>query len=193
MVRASGYGPVRILVPMVCCREEMVASRALLKRVVADLRREGHEIAEQVPLGAMIEVPSAAIALPGFISLTDFLSIGTNDLVQYLLAVDRTNESLGDLYTPLHPALVRLLNSVIRLAHKRGKPIAVCGEMAADPTFVPILLALGLGEFSMHPATLLEVRRAVRACDLGRLRAQLPAMLRARDRAALMSWLSASS
>ena len=193
MVRASGYGPVRILVPMVCCREEMVASRALLKRVVADLRREGHEIAEQVPLGAMIEVPSAAIALPGFIGLTDFLSIGTNDLVQYLLAVDRTNESLGDLYTPLHPALVRLLNSVIRLAHKRGKPIAVCGEMAADPTFVPILLALGLGEFSMHPATLLEVRRAVRACDLGRLRAQLPALLRARDRAALMSWLSASS
>ena len=193
MVRASGYGPVRILVPMVCCREEMVASRALLKRVVADLRREGHEIAEQVPLGAMIEVPSAAIALPGFIGLTDFLSIGTNDLVQYLLAVDRTNESLGDLYTPLHPALVRLLNSVNRLAHKRGKPIAVCGEMAADPTFVPILLALGLGEFSMHPATLLEVRRAVRACDLGRLRAQLPAMLRARDRAALMSWLSASS
>jgi len=193
MVRASGYGPVRILVPMVCCREEMVASRALLKRVVADLRREGHEIAEQVPLGAMIEVPSAAIALPGFIGLTDFLSIGTNDLVQYLLAVDRTNEALGDLYTPLHPALVRLLNSVIRLAHKRGKPIAVCGEMAADPTFVPILLALGLGEFSMHPATLLEVRRAVRACDLGRLRAQLPAMLRARDRAALMSWLSASS
>ena len=193
MVRASGYGPVRILVPMVCCREEMVASRALLKRVIADLRREGHEIAEQVPLGAMIEVPSAAIALPGFIGLTDFLSIGTNDLVQYLLAVDRTNESLGDLYTPLHPALVRLLNSVIRLAHKRGKPIAVCGEMAADPTFVPILLALGLGEFSMHPATLLEVRRAVRACDLGRLRAQLPAMLRARDRAALMSWLSASS
>jgi len=193
MVRASGYGPVRILVPMVCCREEMVASRALLKRVVADLLREGHEIAEQVPLGAMIEVPSAAIALPGFIGLTDFLSIGTNDLVQYLLAVDRTNEALGDLYTPLHPALVRLLNSVIRLAHKRGKPIAVCGEMAADPTFVPILLALGLGEFSMHPATLLEVRRAVRACDLGRLRAQLPAMLRARDRAALMSWLSASS
>ena len=145
MVRASGYGPVRILVPMVCCREEMVAARALLKRVIADLRREGHEIAEQVPLGAMIEVPSAAIALPGFIGLTDFLSIGTNDLVQYLLAVDRNNESLGDLYTPLHPAVVRLLHSVIALADKRGKPIAVCGEMAADPTFVPILLALGLG------------------------------------------------
>jgi len=193
MVRASGYGPVRILVPMVCCREEMVAARALLKRVIADLRREGHEIAEQVPLGAMIEVPSAAIALPGFIGLTDFLSIGTNDLVQYLLAVDRTNESLGDLYTPLHPAVVRLLHSVISLANKRGKPIAVCGEMAADPMFVPILLALGLGEFSMHPATLLEVRRAIRGCELGSLRARLPAMLRARDRAALTSWLNASS
>jgi phosphotransferase system enzyme I (PtsI) len=193
MVRASGYGPVRILVPMVCCREELVAARALLGRVIADLRREGHAIAERIPLGTMIEVPSAAIALPGFISLTDFLSIGTNDLVQYLLAVDRNNESLGELYTPLHPAVMRLLHSVITLANRRGKPVAVCGEMAADPAFVPLLLALGLGEFSMHPGTLLEVRRAIRGCDLGRLRARRPAMLRARDRAALESWLAASA
>ena len=191
IVRASGYGPVRILVPMVCCREEMVAVRALLARVIVDLRREGHEIAEHIPLGAMIEVPSAAIALPGFIGLADFLSIGTNDLVQYLLAIDRNNESLGELYTPLHPAVVRLLHSVITLAGKRRKPVAVCGEMAADPAFVPILLSLGLGEFSMHPATLLEVRRAVRGCDLSRLRARAPALLRATDRAAIEKWMAA--
>jgi len=191
MVRASGYGPVRILVPMVCCREEMVAVRALLARVVADLRREGHEIAEQVPLGAMIEVPSAAIALPGFIGLADFLSIGTNDLTQYLLAIDRNNESLGELYTPLHPAVLRLLHSVITLANKQRKPIAVCGEMAADPAFVPILLSMGLGEFSMHPATMLEVRRAVRSCDLSRLRARAPALLRATDRAGIEKWMAA--
>ncbi|MFL6593641.1 MAG: phosphoenolpyruvate--protein phosphotransferase [Luteimonas sp.] len=192
MVRASGYGPVRILVPMVCCREEVVAVRALLARVVADLRREGHEIAEQVPLGAMIEVPSAAIALPGFIGLTDFLSIGTNDLTQYLLAIDRNNESLGELYTPLHPAVVRLLHSVISLANKQRKPIAVCGEMAADPAFVPILLSMGLGELSMHPATMLEVRRAVRSCDLSRLRARAPALLRATDRAGIEKWMAAA-
>jgi len=193
MVRASGYGPVRILVPMVCCREEMVAVRALLARVVADLRREGHEIAEHVPLGAMIEVPSAAIALPGFIGLADFLSIGTNDLTQYLLAIDRNNESLGELYTPLHPAVLRLLHSVITLANKQRKPIAVCGEMAADPAFVPILLSMGLGEFSMHPATMLEVRRAVRNCDLSRLRARAPALLRATDRAGIEKWMAAAA
>jgi phosphoenolpyruvate-protein phosphotransferase (PTS system enzyme I) len=189
MVRASGYGPIRILVPMVCCREEMVAVRALLARVYAQVRSEGHEVAENIPLGAMIEVPSAAIALPTFIDTTDFLSIGTNDLVQYLLAVDRNNESLGQLYTPLHPAVLRLLRSVIMLANKRGKPVAVCGEMAADAMFVPLLLALGLGEFSLHPATLLEVRRAIRACDLGALRARAPALMRARDRKEILAWL----
>jgi phosphotransferase system enzyme I (PtsI) len=189
MVRASGYGPVRVLVPMVCCREEMIAVRGLLARVIADLRREGHEIAESIPLGAMIEVPAAALALPGFIDLTDFLSIGTNDLVQYLLAVDRNNEQLGDLYTPLHPAVLQLLQSVIALAGKRGKPVAVCGEMAADPLFAPVLLALGLVEFSMHPGTLLEVRQAIRNCDLASLRAASRALLRARDRTEIQRWL----
>ena len=189
IVRASGYGPVRILVPMVSSREEIVAVRALLKRVLREVRREGHPVAEQIPLGAMIEVPAAAIALPGFIAAVDFLSIGTNDLVQYLLAADRNNEALGELYSPLHPALLRLLHSVIRTARARGKPAAVCGEMAGDPALVPLLLALGLEEFSLHPATLLEVRRAVRDCDLTALRATAPTLLRARDRAAIERWL----
>jgi phosphotransferase system enzyme I (PtsI) len=192
IVRASGYGPVRVLVPMVSCREEMVTVRALLKRVIGNLLHEGHELAEHIPLGAMIEVPSAAIALPGFIDTVDFLSIGTNDLVQYLLAADRNNEALGELYTPLHPAVLQLLHSVIAIANKRGKPIAVCGEMAADPLFAPLLLALGLCEFSLHPATLLEVRQAIRGCDLGALRARAPALLRARDRAGIEKWMMAA-
>ena len=192
MVRASGYGPVRVLVPMVCCREEMVAVRSLLKRVIADLRREGHELADDIPLGTMIEVPAAAIALPGFIGLADFLSIGTNDLVQDLLAVDRNNEALGELYTPLHPAVVRLLHSVIALANKRGVPVSVCGEMASEPLFVPLLLGLGLGELSMHPGMLLEVRRAIRDCDLSVLRSRAPALLRARDRKDIERWLDLS-
>lgn len=193
IVRASGYGPVRVLVPMVSAREEMVAVAALLKRVRRDLVSEGHEIAENIPLGAMIEVPAAAISLPNFVDAVDFLSIGTNDLVQYLLAADRNNEALGELYTPLHPALLRLLESIIRIARRRGKPVAVCGEMAGDATFAPLLLALGLEEFSLHPGTLLQLRRAIRACDLGVLRSRAPALLRARDRAGIEKWLQANT
>lgn len=193
IVRASGYGPVRVLVPMVSSREEVVAVAQLLKRVQRELRSEGHEIADKIPLGAMIEVPAAAIALPGFIDAVDFLSIGTNDLIQYLLAADRNNEALGELYTPLHPALLRLLESVLRIARRRRKPVAMCGEMAGDATFAPLLLALGLDEFSLHPGTLLELRRAIRACDFAALRARAPALLRARDRAGIEKWLRANT
>jgi phosphotransferase system enzyme I (PtsI) len=192
MVRASGYGPVRILLPMISTREEILAVRALLKRVTRDLRSQGHEIAESIPLGAMIEVPAAAIALSGFIADIDFISIGTNDLVQYLLAADRNNEALGALYTPLHPAMLRLLHDVIRTARRRGKPAAVCGEMAGDAALVPILLALGLDELSLHPATLLEVRRAIRACDHSALRARVAPLLRARNRDAIEKWLKSN-
>ncbi|HWI24287.1 MAG TPA: phosphoenolpyruvate--protein phosphotransferase [Lysobacter sp.] len=189
MVRASGYGPVRVLVPMVSCREEMIAVRTLLDAVTAELRAEGQEVAENVPLGAMIEVPAAAVGLPTFIDSVDFLSIGTNDLIQYLLAADRNNDALGDLYSPLHPALFRLLANVITLANRRGKPVAVCGEMAGDAHLAPLLLALGLGEFSLHPATLLELRRAIRNCDLAALRKRAPSLLRARDRAEIAAWM----
>jgi phosphotransferase system enzyme I (PtsI) len=189
IARASGYGPVRVLVPMVSGREEVLEARSRLERVLAEVRAEGHAVAERIPVGAMIEVPSAAIALPGFIGALDFISIGTNDLVQYLLAADRNNDALGELYSPLHPAVIRLLGAVVRTARERGKPVAVCGEMAADVAFVPLLLALGLEELSMHPGTLLEVRRAIRACDLGELRSRLPALARARDRAGIEAWM----
>lgn len=191
LVRASGYGPLRILVPMVCAREEIRSVRAMLDHVTRELRAAGHEVADHVPLGTMIEVPAAALALRGFIDEVDFVSIGTNDLVQYLLAADRNNEALGDLYSPLHPAVLRLVRDVIRLSHARGKPVAVCGEMAGDAMFVPLLLALGLGEFSLHPGTLLEIRRKVRQCDLSSLRRAAPALLRARDRAGILAWMKA--
>ena len=190
MLRASGYGPLRVLVPMITSREEIVAVSRLMARVARDLRREGHEIAERVPLGAMIEVPAAAIALSGFVGAVDFLSIGTNDLTQYVLAADRGNDALGDLYSPLHPAMLRLLHHVIRTGRARGKPVAVCGEMAGDATLAPLLLALGLEEFSLHPGTLLEVRRAIRAHDHATLRSAAPALLRCRDRDAIRRWLA---
>lgn len=189
ILRASGYGPMRILVPMIASREEIVAVSRRIKRITRKLRDEGHEVAENIPFGAMIEVPAAAIALPSLIGTVDFISIGTNDLVQYLLAADRGNEALGDLATPMHPAVLRLLHDTIATARARDKPVAVCGEMAGDALFVPVLLALGLEEFSLHPGTLLEVRRAIRAQDLGELRKRAPALLRARDRAAIEKWL----
>ena len=190
ILRASGYGPLRILLPMVARREDLVATRRLLRQVAATLRREGHAVADGIALGAMIEVPAAAIALPALIDLVDFISIGTNDLVQYLLAADRGNDALQELHSPLHPAVVQLLHQVLATAQANGRPAAVCGEMAGDPLFTPLLLALGLEEFSVHPGTLLEVRRELRAHDLSALRKRTPALLRARDRAGIERWLA---
>lgn len=189
IARASGYGPVRILVPMLTTREEVLAVREALDEVMAQLHAEGHAIAPQLPLGAMIEVPAAALALRSFIRDVDFLSIGTNDLVQYLLAADRNNEALAELYTALHPAVLRVLYDVVSIAARRGRPVAVCGEIAGDPAMVPVLLALGLTELSLHPATLLEVRQVIRGCDLAQLRAGSRRLLRARGRAEIEAWV----
>ncbi|HQX92486.1 MAG TPA: phosphoenolpyruvate--protein phosphotransferase [Thermomonas sp.] len=191
--RASGYGPIRILVPMLTAAEELQAVRSALYTALAELRAEGLEVAAHIPLGAMIEVPSAALALPSFIGGCDFISVGTNDLVQYLLAADRTNESLGELYSPLHPAVLRVLHDVIRTGLRRRVPVTVCGEIAADPAFVPLLLALGLTELSLHPATLLEVRQTIRNSTHAQLRAAAPSLLRARNRASILRWLNTHS
>ena len=193
LLRASAYGPLRILLPMISTREEILAVKRRLAKLAAALREQGHAMAEQVPLGAMIEVPAAAIALPTFIDQVDFLSVGTNDLVQYLLAADRNNEAVAELYSPLHPAVLNLLAQVIGTAGNHRVPLAVCGEIAGDPRMVPLLLALGLQEFSLHPSTLLEVRRAVRASNLPELRAQAPKLLAARDRRGIERWLAQAS
>jgi phosphotransferase system enzyme I (PtsI) len=190
ILRASAYGPVRILVPMICCREEMQAVVALLEAARASLLAEGAPTGPQTELGAMIEVPAAALGLPDFIDLVDFVSVGTNDLVQYLLAVDRNHESLGSLYTPRHPAMLRLLSELFTYGRRNGIPVAVCGEMAGEAANVPLLLALGLRDFSLHPSTLLEVRRAIRDADHASLRRRAHSLLRAHDRAAIEKWLS---
>ncbi|WP_282267874.1 phosphoenolpyruvate--protein phosphotransferase [Stenotrophomonas sp. PS02298] len=192
ILRASGYGPLRILVPMLTTREEIMAVRRRLSRLAAILRNDGHEVAENIPVGAMIEVPAAAIALETFIDQVDFLSIGTNDLVQYLLAADRNNDAVAELYSPLHPAVLRLLYQVIETAQRHETPVAVCGEMAGDARMTALLLALGLTEFSLHPATLLEVRRAIREVNLAELRLQAPQLLAARDRRGIERWITGS-
>jgi phosphotransferase system enzyme I (PtsI) len=185
MLRVSGYGPVRILVPMVSMREEVLAVRALLHDCARDLRTEGYEISDHVELGAMIEVPAAALALPMLIRQLDFVSVGTNDLVQYLLAADRGNDAVAALYTPLHPAVLRLLHDIIATGRKRHVPVTVCGELAGDARYTRLLLALGLLDFSMHPGTLLEVRRVIRGSDHHALRARASALLRAPDRGSI--------
>ena len=189
IVRAGAYGPVRVLVPMVSCREEMLLVRRRLRRAVAAVERDGGQ-ARMPPLGAMIEVPAAAIGVYGLLDAVDFLSIGTNDLVQYLLAADRNNDALGDLYSPLHPGVLRLLAHVIGAGERHGVPVAVCGEIAGDARLAPLLLALGLKEFSLHPSNLLELRRAIRDCNLHDLRARADTLLQSRDRNAIERWLS---
>ena len=193
ILRASGYGPVRILVPMVSRREEILAVRQRIRLARARLRKQGHAVADDIALGAMIEVPAAAIAVHGLVDVVDFLSIGTNDLVQYLLAADRNNEALGELYSPLHPGVLRLLRHVIRAGEDHKVPVAVCGEIAGDARYTPLLLALGLGEFSLHPDLLLEVRRAIRDSDRTALQSRADKLLLARDRAAIERWLKAAS
>ncbi|WP_372014822.1 phosphoenolpyruvate--protein phosphotransferase [Pseudoxanthomonas sp. 10H] len=188
IVRAAAYGPVRVLVPMVSCREEVLLVRRRLRRAVAVVRRRGTAV-EMPPLGAMIEVPAAAIGVYGLVDAVDFMSVGTNDLVQYLLAVDRNNDALGDLYSPLHPGVLRLLAHVIGAGEQSGTPVAVCGEMANDPRLAPLLLALGLREFSLHPSGLLELRRMIRDCRHQDLRARAAKLLQARDRGAIERWL----
>lgn len=190
ILRASAYGRLRILLPMVSNGEEIHATRQLLTELGQELRDEGHPIASEIPLGAMIEVPAAALTLPDFIQTLDFLSIGTNDLAQYLLAADRNNEHLTDLYTPLHPALLRLLADIIQIGKRQQCPVAICGEIAADPRYTRLLLALGLEEFSLHPGNLLEVRQIICDSDLGELRSQAPTLLHAPDRTAIEAWLT---
>lgn len=182
ILRASCYGRVRVLVPMVSTLEEMDSVRALLEDCARDLRTAGYEIAENVELGAMIEVPAAAIALRHMIRSLDFVAIGTNDLVQYTLAVDRNNDHLANLYDPLHPAVLRLIAQTIAVAQRAGRRVTLCGEMAGDRRYTALLLALGLTDFSMHPGLLLEVRECVNALDRSRLREHAAALLRAPTR-----------
>ena len=189
ILRASAYGPVRILVPMVSGREEMSKVCALLDDARAQLRAEGLQVGPVAELGAMIEVPAAALGLGDIVDLVDFVSVGTNDLVQYLLATDRNHEALAELYTPRHPAVLRLLAEIFAFGRRNGIPVAVCGEMAGEPANAALLLALGLRDFSLHPSTLLEVRQAARGLDLGSLRRRSATLLRCHDREAIERWL----
>ncbi|MEO7073661.1 MAG: phosphoenolpyruvate--protein phosphotransferase [Rhodanobacter sp.] len=179
ILRAACYGPVRVLVPMVTQPDELIAVRTLFNLARQELKRENVDLPEKLPLGAMIEVPAAAINVRALLEHADFLAIGTNDLAQYVLAADRANDALDNIYTPLQPALLRLVSWVIAAGRRAGKPVSVCGEIAGDVHFTALLLALGLCEFSMHPAQLLLVRDRLATLDHARVRSYAPRLLRA--------------
>ncbi|HEX3096339.1 MAG TPA: phosphoenolpyruvate--protein phosphotransferase [Usitatibacter sp.] len=161
ILRASRHGKVQILIPMLTTWHELNQALLAIDRARVELRNAGVKFDEALPVGGMIEVPAAAIALPMFIRKLDFLSIGTNDLIQYTLAIDRADDQVAHLYDPLHPAVLTLIASVIRTAQQHEKPVAVCGEMAGDVELTRLLLGFGLRHFSMHPAHLLAVKQRV--------------------------------
>jgi len=154
---------LRIMVPMVGHLEEIRTVKVLVQRLSEELQREGLPVPPQVALGAMVEVPAAAIIAEHFAREVAFLSLGTNDLTQYTLAVDRANSELAAIYRPFHPAVLRLIERVITSGRRAGIPVTLCGELAADPLAVPVLLGLGLQEFSMHPPALPVVRSLIRS------------------------------
>lgn len=178
ILRAAAFGPIRLLVPMITHPGEIRATREALARVQSGLSAEG-VVHGPVQLGAMIEVPAAALTLPMLLQHLDFVSIGTNDLIQYTLAIDRADEAVAHLYDPWHPAVLHLIADTIRLARKAGKDVSICGEMAGDPAFTEVLLAFGLRTFSMHPTQLPAVKQKVLRADLACLDGLAEAVLSA--------------
>ncbi|UDG82545.1 phosphoenolpyruvate--protein phosphotransferase [Candidatus Vallotia cooleyia] len=161
ILRASVFGPVKILVPMLAHACEIDQTLALIAQAKQQLDDAGLEYDPHILVGAMIEIPAAVIALPLFLKRFDFLSIGTNDLIQYTLAIDRADNAVAHLYNPLHPAILRLISMTLYATRQAGIPVSVCGEMAGDPTLTKLLLGMGLTEFSMHPSQLLLVKQEV--------------------------------
>ena len=166
LLRVSAEHPVSALIPVVGGIEEVRATRAVLSQAMAELSAEGKAFNSKIPLGAMIEVPSAAVLTALLAKEVDFFSLGTNDLVQYVLAADREDASVGDYYQPLHPAVLWVIRFVADAARTAGRPLSICGEMAGDPAYTELLLGLGLREFSVAPGEILEVKNAIRAATL---------------------------
>ena len=179
--RAAEHGPVRLLIPMLVHGHEVEQSLRLIAQAREQMSVRTRRAAPEVPVGGMIEVPAAALTAGMFARRLDFLSIGTNDLIQYTLAIDRTDHAVASLYDPFHPAVLQLVSQTIRAAERAGKPVSVCGEMAGDLEATRLLIGMGLRSFSMHPASLLRVKREILRCDAARLRARVSRLLGSDD------------
>ena len=186
ILRAAAHGKVNLMVPMLAHGSEIRQTLALIDQARHELDRNGR-VHGPVRLGAMIEIPAAALSLRMFLKHFDFLSIGTNDLIQYTLAIDRADESVAHLYDPLHPAVLRLVSETIAACQAQGKGVSVCGEMAGDVTMTKLLLGLGLRSFSMHPSQVLQVKQRILLSDTAKLRPWAEQVLDSDDPAELMS------
>lgn len=161
VLRASAFGKAKIMLPMISSREEIVASRNLISEVKKELDKEKIRYDKNIPLGIMVEIPSAAVTMEDLVQHVDFVSIGTNDLIQYTLAVDRNNEKVASYYQPLNPAIISLIKNVITVCNKFHKPVSICGEMAGDPEYTQLLLALGVIDFSMQPVSIPTINNII--------------------------------
>ena len=178
ILRAAHYGKVRLLIPMLAHAHEIDQTLALIEQAKVQLRSSRHKFDEAIEIGGMIEIPAAAIALGPFLKKLDFLSIGTNDLIQYTLAIDRTDGAVAHLYDPVHPAVLRLISQTIQMADRNGTPVAVCGEMAGDSKLTRLLIGMGLRQFSMHPAQMLEVKQQIVTADAAQLALRVAKLLK---------------
>jgi phosphotransferase system enzyme I (PtsI) len=178
LLRAARHGSLRIMFPFVTGVDEIRAARAILAEAVEELRARG-ETPPDVPIGVMIEVPSAALTVDLLASESDFFSVGTNDLIQFCLAVDRADDRVSRLYEPRHPAVLRILRYVSRTARRARRPLALCGEMAADPGTLALLIGLGVTEFSMTPTAVPLAKQLVRALRVDEARRAASRALRA--------------
>lgn len=181
ILRASHYGKIRLLIPMLSSIGELNQTLHLIGHAKQELAQEGVPFDTAIPVGGMIEVPAAALAVQAFAKNLDFLSIGTNDLIQYTLAIDRTDDTVAHLYDPLHPAVLQLIAMTIAAADKAGIAVSVCGEMAGDTSLTRLLLGFGLRQFSMHPAHLLAVKQQILKSDLPHIASVAQKMLKAQE------------
>lgn len=179
ILRASAFGPVKLLIPMLAHAFEIDQTLMMIEQAKAQLREANKKFDPAIEVGAMIEIPAAALTLPMFVKRMQFLSIGTNDLIQYTLAIDRVDHEVAHLYNPLHPAILYLLSSVISIGSKANVPVAVCGEMAGDAKLTRLLLGMGLRRFSMHPSQILSVKQEILNSDLSLIVPQAKKVLKA--------------
>ena len=181
LLRASRFGQMKIMLPMISSVAEYRQALGVIEQARAELIAQGHKLADDVPIGAMIEIPAAALASPMLARVCRFFSIGTNDLIQYALAIDRVDDEVNYLYDPLHPGVLQLIQRTIESGMRAGIPVTMCGEMAGDVRYTRLLLGLGLQEFSMHPANVLEIKGAVLDADVRLLHNQTTRLLASAD------------
>lgn len=177
ILRASASGTVKILLPMITSDIELVQSLSILEQAKEELKSENKEFDPDIAVGAMVEVPAAAISANILAKQLDFLSIGTNDLIQYTLAIDRIDDQVNYLYDPLHPSVLKLINITLQAGRRAHIPVAMCGEMAGDPRYTRLLLGLGLQEFSAHPSNLLEIKQIINKSKISELEKKIKKIL----------------